>query len=1046
MNFCHLHAHSTYSILDAWGQPDQIAARVEEAGLTAHALTDHDSTSGHWKFSKEMLKRNLKPLFGIEIRVVDDLEQREWRSPEGRRFYPYHLGLIARTQEGYRNLTNLTTLAWAQGMGGRGKYMPVVTWGDIKRMSAGLVGTSGCLSGKLNRAVLGQVEDDWRDVLAMQQDCFEPGQFFVEWQNLPLDASVEVAKVLSLEANTVVTHDVHFTVPEMREAQNIMSAIMRWKKVVGPDGQGPMDPNCYLASAQEVLEIAERIDAVDLRHVHRAMENTVAVADSINVELPMMPMVRFPYDGDKIELFKSMINEGWRKRRLDKLPKAKRRQYLERVRYEVDIIIKKDYVDYFLMITDICQFCIREDILKGPARGSSAGSLVAWCLEITEVNPIEHGLIFERFIDLNRADLPDIDLDFPSSDRERIHEYLRSRYGAENVAPIGTFTTFKAKRALDDVARVFELPQWVPNKIKPYIPDRAHGDVRSDMTLVDSMEAFDDVKAVVAQHPDIAKATLLEGQFRAMGIHPAGVIISSVRIEDVVPIYEHPGKGRVAGLDGWDVADAGMVKFDILGITAMDLIQTAREAIRENHDIDVDFYNLPLDDPETMQGFTEVDVLGIFQFSGKATKNTLRQIRPTTFAELVDINTLSRPGAMLAGTNDAYVQAHRGRTWRGYGSHKAQSIHPVVDKITESTYNLVLYQEQVLAIMREFGGLSWSEAGEVRKFLSKRMGMEILQQFRDQFVGHAVEHTGVSEELAEKVWLQTSTFGAYGFNKSHSVSYSMVAYWQMYLKRHYPREFYYAALAHENDSDSRNLFIKEARRKGVRFLPVDPNRSARTFRLEPDGIRYGLQQVRGIGEKTADLIIANRPFRSWRDIAAIKGLGPKTIELFKQAYGAGDDLFSLEAETERLIEIRERAGAISIGYLMEMAEAGTVDTTAEYTLAAYVISRNYRQQEKLATQITDTKKSGAKTDTVILYVRDELGESFPVVVPGWLGGRKSKEIWEEESDDVYLIRGKLPDHGKFYLANGIANTGYQDRLEGELRATEKTTPQLSLTL
>lgn len=1032
--FVHLHAHSTYSILDAWGQPEQIVERVVEAGLTAHTLTDHDSTSGHWKFQKEATKAGIKPIYGIEIRVMDDLSQREWKDSEGRRFYPYHLGLIAETQEGYANLMRLTTLAWKQGIGGRGKYMPAVTWDDIKRHRTGLIGTSGCLSGKLSRSILGQIEDEPRDVMEMMEDCFDPDCFFLEWQNIDMDAVGIVADKLSRFANSVVTHDVHFTTPEMREAQNIMAALMRWKKVVGPDGQGPMHEHCYLASAEEVVAIATSNNVVSESRLLRSMTNTTWIGERCSVNLPQIEMVRFPYDGDKIELFKEMTNEGWRKRGLDRLDRATKKTYLDRARYEFDIIVQKDYVDYFLMIADICKFCVSEGIMKGPARGSSAGSLLAWLLEITEVDPIKHDLIFERFIDLNRADLPDIDLDFPAHERESIHDYLKDKYGEDKVAFVGTFTSFKAKNALDDVARVHEVPYWVPNKIKPYIPDRAHGDVRSDMTLIDSIEAFPEVRQIINQFPVMEKATLLEGQYKAMGVHPAGVVVSSAPVEEVAPIYEIPGKGRVIGLDGWDIESVGLVKIDVLGIDGMTLIQNARDAIRDNHGIDVDFYGLPLDDEVVMEGFAQADVLGIFQFSGKATKNTLRQVKPTKFDELVDINTLSRPGAMLAGTTDKYVSIVQGRT-------QPESIHPIVDEITADTHNLVLYQEQVLKIMREFGGLSWAEAGEIRKFLSKRMGMEILEKFRDQFVEGAARQ-GIDEETAVAVWMSTSTFGAYGFNRSHSLSYSMLAYWQMYVKKYYPLEFYYAALANENDADKRNLFIAEARRRGVKFLPVDPNRSSKTFALEPGGIRYGLTQVKGIGDKTADLIIAARPIETPEQLLAIKGIGQKTLELFDSAKDAGSDLFGLKQQAARLQDIRRATGAWSITELLDEAEKP--DLEAERLVAGHVISRNYRQEEKLATQAKSSARVGAKSDTVILYIRDEIGESFPVVVPGWLGRRKTREIWEGHPDDVYLIRGKLPDHGKFYLANGIANTDMQEGSSNGRQVAGESSGQISL--
>lgn len=1035
--FVHLHAHSTYSILDSWGQPSDIVSRLEETGAEAHALTDHDSTSGHWKFNKEMKRAGIKPLFGIEIRVVDDLEQREWKSEDGSRFYPYHLGLIASSGEGYKNLMKLTTLAWQQGIGGRGKYMPVVTWDQIKKANSGLIGTSGCLSGKISRSLLGQLAQPWQSIRDEIENCFRPGSFFVEWQNIDIDACRIVAETLSKEKNAVVTHDVHFPSPDRREAQNIMAAIRRWRKVTGPDGQGPMSAECYLTSAREVVEIHRRINggATDNRALMRAMDNTLLVTDMVDVDLPQIDMVRFPlngYKGDVIELFRDKIRQGWRARGLHKLAGADRVLYRNRLLYEFDIIVQKDFVDYFLIIADICRFCIEHDILKGPARGSSAGSLIAWLLAITEVNPIEHGLIFERFIDLNRHDLPDVDMDFQDNRREEIHAYLGEKYGRENVGYIGTFTTFKAKNSLDDIARVFSLPHWVPEKIKPYIPERSHGDVRSNMTLTDSIDAFDEVKSIVKQYPDIRKAVMLEGQFRGMGVHPAGFVVASSPIADVAPIYEQPEKGRVVGLDLYDAASAGLLKIDLLGLSTMTQIARSRDAIRELHGIDVDFYNMQLDDDETMRGFTEADVLGIFQFAGKATKNTLRQVRPTKFSQLADINTLSRPGSMLAGTSDAYIRIHTGKA-------KPESIHPIVDEITADTHNLVLYQEQVLRIMREFGGLDWQTSSEIRKMMSKRLGMEILQQFWDMFVAGA-KKLGIDEKVARDVWMKTSTFGAYGFNKSHSVAYSVIAYWQMYVKRHYPREFYYAALATEQDADLRNLFIMEARRKGVRFLPVHPNRSGKNFTLDAEGIRYGLTQIKGIGDKTAELIIAARPIDNREALLRIKGVGEKTVDLFHDSLKKGEDLFELNKLAAEITRVRQVTESMNILTLRKISDQPVIDTSAEHLVAGNIISRNYRQEQKLSVQAKSPDQVGAKSDTVIVYIRDESGESFPVVVPGWLGNQKTREIWEGDKSDVYVIRGRLPEHGKFFLANGLANAHWQEERNNEESAAQLRLP------
>lgn len=1039
MDYVHFHAHTTYSILDAWGTPDQIAERLEAVGARAHAITDHDSISGHWKMNKALTKIGVKPIFGIEIRVLDSLEQKTWRSPEGRRFYPYHLTLVAGTEEGYRNLVQLTSLAWRQGMGGRGMYMPVITWTDLTQYQKGLIGLSGCLNGKLSRAILGEVDTPWKQVLKEMEACFEPGNFYVEWQNINLDACRVVANKLASHPQAIMTHDVHFPTQDKQSTQNIMAAIRRWKKVTGPEAQGPMEPQCFLADDREAWEIQKEFGSVGPKLTTLSMDRASMLAATIDVTLPQIgkPKFVFPqgYTGTTVEYFRELIREGWKKRGLHKLPTAERLVYKERVKHEYDLIVDKDFVDYFLIVADICKFCVREDILKGPARGSSAGSLIAWLLEITEVDPLHHGLIFERFIGVERKDLPDIDMDFPDDRREEIHEYLTDKYGRDRIGYIGTFTTFKAKNSLDDVARVFELPTWVPGKIKPYIPERAHGDVRANMTLADSMGEFEEVMEVAEQFPEIMHAVDLEGQFRAMGVHPAGFVVSSEPIEDVVPIYEQPEKGRVVGVDMYDAADAGLLKLDLLGLSTMTVLQRARDAVRERHGVDIDFYTLSLDDEDTLQGFRDVDVLGIFQFQGKATKNTLRQIKVSKFSQLADINTLSRPGAMLAGTSDEYVKIHNKIA-------PPQTVHPIIDKICEETHGLVIYQEQVLRIMKEFGDLTWAQAGEIRKDISKRMGMESLQRFRQDFVEGAAR-LGIDEETAVEVWMKTSTFGAYGFNKSHSVSYAMIAYWQMFIKRHYPTEFYYASLAVESDVEKRDLFIGEAKRKGVEFLPVDPNRSDLVFALEQDGIRYGLTQVHGIGLKTAELIMEARPIKGRADLLAIKGIGEKTASLFDEALEKGDDLFGLVEEARKLQVMRKKQSCWGVLDLRQFADTKNIDTHREIVVAAHIVSRNYRQEQKLSVQAKDASQVGAKSETVIVYIRDDSGESMPVVVPGRVATKKVREIWEGEKHDIYLLRGTMPKHGKFFLCTGLANSSYQDRRSSN-DAVKKAPTQLEL--
>lgn len=603
------------------------------------------------------------------------------------------------------------------------------------------------------------------------------------------------------------------------------------------------------------------------------------------------------------ELLTVWCRQGWYYREVGKRPVEAREWYAERVKYELDLIIEKKFEDYFLMVSDAIRWGKDNGIAFGPGRGSVAASVVAWLLRITEIDPYRYqGMLFERFIDISRADPPDIDVDCSDDRRSDVYSYLAGKYGSDCVGHIANFVRYRGKNSVVDTARVYQIPFAATEEVKRRIIERSGGDSRFDSSLEDTVEMFPAAKAVFDQFPNLWKATRLEGNVRGMSVHAAGLLISGSPLTDICAVYERDGV-QVVSIDKYDAEYIDALKLDFLGLSTMGMIARCLELANLQLE---DLYAIEDTDEDTINVFARGDVTGVFQFEGRATRLVNRDVNPDNFGHIADINALSRPGPLFSGTTAEYVDVRHGR-------RRPTKLHPMVDEITRDTYGQIIYQEQILRILKEMGGFDWFSVGQIRRIISKKLGEAAFQMSYQKFEQGCESIHGIEPKIADKIWKRLVTSGTYSFNIAHAISYSMLAFWTAWLKAHHPLEFYAASLAKKSGSgDKEDAFrlMKDALSHGINVVPPVLNSSAGTWRSVPNlGLVAGWQQIPGIGEKTAtridDLRWPNGPgnpgnkFMNWTDLKAVPGIGPKTVETM-EAFATARDPFGLKKTGEVL--------------------------------------------------------------------------------------------------------------------------------------------------
>lgn len=893
MKFSSLHHHTTFSFLDGYGTPAQHAKRAAELDMGAFALTEHGNVSSHVQHEQACHKEGIKPIFGVELYCGE--------VGEGATQKKNHLTVLAKDTEGYKNLLKVVSRGWSEGF----YYEPTVSGGMLGENSKGLVVLSGCSGSLLSTSLIGGKNIDPKDAnyiraksVAKRFKTTFGDSYYLEVQAFPeLDTTRNINKGLAemakeLKIPLVATLDVHYTKPDESEMQMILHNVRGGGRQSMEDQARAWSYDVKLTLPISDAVLLKRLIGTGLTksQAQQAIANSYEIAQRCNVTLPKIDPLHYPLpEGykDAKSLFRKWCEEGWKERGIHL--KENKKAYQERIRHEMALIEEKNFIDYFLVISDAVKFAKRNGIPVGPARGSAAASLVCYVLRITEIDPIPFpNLLFDRFIDRNRADLPDVDLDFDDERRHEIRDYLVAKYGADRVGNIGTWITYKGKNSLDDVARVYRIPKYEIDTVKDLLIERSSGDLRASSTIKDTVDQFQEVKDIFDKYPDLYKTMKLEGNLRGMSIHAAGIVVANEPLTNACAVYTRTQSGQlteVISLDKFDADYLNILKIDVLGLRTMSMIRIALKEIGMTLE---ELYSIPLNDEETIKGFQENDLVGIFQFDGRAMRSVNNGVHPDNFSEICDINALARPGPLHSGAASDYIDTKHGRK-------EAKKFHPIISKVTKHTNYQIVYQEQILRIVRELGNFSWEEASTIRKIISKSKGEAEINKMRSRFVKGARTH-GVKAQDANDVYNMISTAGAYAFNAAHCVSYGMLAYWTMWIKRHHPQAFYMAALRKYDPKEKGPKLLRDAAKHNIEISPPNLNDSEESWTISDGRIIAGFTQIKGIGDKTAQKIVetrkTNNGFEDWKDLKQVPGIGDKTIEVITN-FVSNSDPFDL---------------------------------------------------------------------------------------------------------------------------------------------------------
>ena len=850
--FAHLHVHTEYSMLDGAVRIADLMRKVSAAGMKAVGMTDHGVLYGAVEFYKEAQKAGVKPLLGCELYVAPG-SMHEKKSSSGKDA-AYHLTVLAETNEGWANLIKLVSAAHLEGF----YYKPRVDKDLLARHAKGLIGLSGCLKGEISNAILEGDPKRGRELTAQYRDIFGKGNFFVEIHDHGMDAQREVNPHLvrwagDLGLGLVAANDVHFLERAHHEAHDVMVCIGTGANVTDERRLRYL-PELYLKTPQEMAEI--------FRDHPEALSNTARIAERCEVSMEFGKS-RFPVfhppDGQSREAYlRELCEEGFRGRYGEGTPALR-----ERLNYELGVLEKLGFTSYFLIVWDFIHFAKQRGIPVGPGRGSAAGSMVAYVLGITDLDPVRYGLIFERFLNPERVSPPDIDVDFCQARRGEVIEYVRQKYGERCVSQIVTFNQLGAKSVLRDVARVLGLSYGEGDRIAKMIPNELN------ITLESAREKNPELKQAIESEPATQQvwsySTVLEGLSRNAGIHAAGVVIGDRDLSEILPLARGKENEVITQYSMEPLTDLGMLKMDFLGLKTLTVIRDAEELIRRKVP-DFDIEKVPVDDQAAFDILNRGETVGIFQFEGGMS----RYCRNFGFTSLDDMNALCalyRPGPMALIPD--YIKRKKGQTKINYD-------HPLLEQVAKETYGILIYQEQVQQAANLLAGYSLGQADLLRRAMGKK-DKEKMAKERVNFIAGCKEHNDIPEKKAEAIFDLLEKFADYGFNKSHSAAYSLISYRMCWLKAHYPVEFMCAVLSNEvDDTDKISFYVDEAKRMGLTILPPDLNRSMLKFAPEEHegamAIRFGLSGIKNVGEAAMGDAIAEReargPFASMEDFAA----------------------------------------------------------------------------------------------------------------------------------------------------------------------------------
>ena len=930
-DFVHLHLHSQYSLLDGANRLDEVIGAAARVGMPAMALTDHGNMFGAIQFYNLARKAGVKPILGIEAYVAQG--NRLDRTPG--KGGSNHLVLLAANETGYRNLIKLTSKAYLEGF----YYKPRVDKELLRRHSEGIIALSACLKGEINERIVGRQEKEAEATAREFDEIFGRGNFFLEMQDhgipeqrLANDALRRIARRTGQPL--VVTNDCHYLRQDDAFAHDVLLCIGTQRNLSDTDRLRYASEHFYLKSAEEM----HRLFPDD----HAALENTLAIAERCNVEIPTgtfhLPEFPVPAGYTRASYFAEVARGGLderlvelRRRRAHGPPgavKAPDERYRERLEFEIQVIERMGFAGYFLVVWDFIRYAREQGIPVGPGRGSAAGSVVSYALRITDIDPLQYDLLFERFLNPDRISMPDIDIDFCMRRRGEVIHYVSEKYGRDRVAQIITFGTLAAKALIRDVGRVMGVPYAKVDRIAKLVPDMTR-------SLAEAAREVDALASEVASDPEVKTivdvGSRLEGLTRHASVHAAGVVITPRPLDELVPLYKTTKGDDEQVMTQWDmnvVESLGLLKMDFLGLRTLTVIDDAVKILR-HQSVDLDLDEVPLDDPEVYRLFCEGRTSGIFQFESRGMTDLLRRARPSKFEDLAAFNALYRPGALSVGMVEEYIQ-------RKLGKKKVRYLLPEIKDILEETYGVITYQEQVMLIAVAVAGFTMAEADVLRKAMGKKKA-EVMAQQEQKFIDGAVARR-VPRDKAQELWNQIEPFAGYGFNKSHSVAYAMLAYKTAYLKAHFPVAFMAAMLNSElSSSDAIAKYLAECRTNmGIQVLPPDINESDYFFtvahvpaaasvasapaapgaggsRPADNAIRFGLGAVKGVGEGAIESVLAAR-----RRVGRFRSLAHLVSEI------------DLRLANHKVLECLIKAGAFDGLGVHRAALAGVLDDVLEY--------------------------------------------------------------------------------------------------------------------
>ena len=1054
MRFVHLHTHSHYSLLDGLSRIDELVAKAKEMGMEALAITDHGVMYGAIEFYKKAKKAGIKPIIGCELYIAEGSMHDKRPNIDDKR---YHLIVLAENETGYKNLIKLVSAAHLEGF----YYKPRVDKALLKKHSEGLIGLSACLGGELSRAIYAGNYPKARKIALEYNEIFGNGNFFIELQQHPnIKEQNEVTpQLVKLARETgipmVATQDSHYTHADDAHAHDVLLAVQTGNKLDDTDRLSMKDDNFSLLHGAEMYE---KFKMLGEDVVQEAFDNTNKIAERCNFEielgktkLPPFPLPESYKNAD--EYLKKLVYDGLAVRYENKITDDVK----NRLEYELKVIGQTGFASYFLIVQDFINWAKQRGIIVGPGRGSAAGSLVTYLLNITNIDPLKYNLLFERFLNPERVSMPDIDIDFDDARRNEVLKYVASKYGHDHVAQVITFGTMAARGSIRDTGRALGYSYDFCDKVAKMIPLNPN---QGKSSLKKAVEVVDELKQAYTTNPDIKKlidsASKLEGVARHSSTHACAVVITPEPLTEYLPLQQGTNEGDI--ITQYDMHavgdDLGLLKMDFLGLANLTIIENTLKEIKRNHNIDINIDSLPLDDKNTFKLLREAKTTGVFQLESSGMKRYLKSLKPTSIEDIIVMISLYRPGPLETGMVEEYIE-------RKHGRKKISYLHPLMEPILNNTYGIIVYQEQLMQVANTLANLTLPQGYVLIKAVGKKI-KSLLDEQREKLIDGMVANN-INKLTAEKVWDFIEPFARYGFNKSHAACYAMVAYQTAYLKANYPTEFMAAFMNSETGDVERVAFlIEECKDMGINVLPPSINESFEKFAVIPGAngkpaIRFGLTAVKNVGENVVTSIIRERettgPFKTAEDFVShiqSKDLNKKSLESLIKC-GALDtfgernillhnleaflshardkqkhssigqvSLFGASVETElpplrlavaepaksweKLLWEKELLGLYVSDHPLNTYQA---ELKLEHVVPIKSITVNMPGSIKIGGVITKVQKIVTKTGRPMMFswIEDLTSKIEVVVFPNVL--ERNPDAWKENS--IVIARGKIND-------------------------------------